>query len=169
MGGFPLADSLYYDDPGPMMAGWLGMQASGELSPRKVTTPPGSVLLRPRMRDFESLSALATYLKADHRPGYWYRGQTKRFSCVYRGEIPKLSACLPHVREISITFEGVIPTSYRRVVASQPAAWHLIEGGLSRLPLLTPAIRAIAASDNWELGRLRRDTWLIWRERGICS
>lgn len=146
--GFPHADELYFDNPGPMMAGWFAMQASGAIQPHPVATPPGSLLLDPPVKHFGSLSELSRFLKSEHRSGFWYRGQSKRFSCLYRGALPRLSEAFPHITDVSVTFEGIIPSVYRRVVASQPADWRSVARQTSRLNLLAPAIRAIAGSAN---------------------
>lgn len=148
--GFPLVDSLYLDNPSPMVGGYLAWLAKQGAKP----APGGTRIdLRAKSHPVRSLREVLRHLNDEHRTGYWYRGQRKRHACLYRGEIPKLRAALPTSMPLEVDLDAVIPSMYRSFVAESPANWKAYE---LRPPLdyFAGPARAVISCDQFELRKL---------------
>lgn len=148
--GFPLVDSLYLDKPSPMVAGYLAWLAEQGTKP-----PSGGARLdlRVKVKPIRSLRDVLSQLNVEHRPRYWYRGQRKRYECLYRGEIPRLREFRPSFLPLEVILDAVIPSIHRAFVSKQPANWQAYEL-LPPLDYLAGPARAVILSDHVELRKL---------------
>jgi hypothetical protein len=142
--GFSLADSAFYEMPGPAVAGLLADLFTGELPQEGISLPKGSVFFRLPTTHCSSLEEVTKRLRAEHTPGTWYRGQTRQRTCLYEGKIEAFEQAFANFPSVKISFEGTIPSSYRKVASSDPAQWD--ESGVRLTPpldFLSSAIRSI--------------------------
>jgi hypothetical protein len=143
--GFSCIDGAYFESPSEMVGGLLSLN----ISKAQRSGVKAVIDLRPAARAVRPLQKVMDELKAEHRAGFWYRGQRSRRDCLYRGIIPRLHTRHP----IDVVIDAVVPSWFRRITQERPAAWRNFQIGPPLDYVAGPA-RAIFASRNRALGDL---------------
>jgi hypothetical protein len=148
MPGFSQFDHYYYAHPSVKMGGWIAFvlmktnQHTLNLEPGAEGFFSGAPLIR-----HESLEDLRDSLLKQHGEDIYYRGQSRRYSCVSRQRVPSLSAAVPHIRDLSIRHESIFPSQYRSVIKNGECDWESFKNP-PLMQQLKHVIRAISSSKN---------------------
>jgi hypothetical protein len=141
--GFPVIDNLYWDRPSPMVGGWLIINLERLDPPAR-----GSRIdLRFPTRRSTTLAQVIATLKAEHRPGFCYRGQRKRRSCFYKGLVPAIERHERELTPMEVTLDALVPSAFRHLTHVNPAAWKNFKL-LPPTERLAGPLRAIMASSH---------------------
>lgn len=147
--GFPIVDGIYWDSPSPGIGALFLMQ----LMAARQRDGIAQIDLRFPADAPRSLSAVVAQLRAEHREGFWYRGQRARRSCVYRGAVPRMEDVAPGINPITVQLEALIPSAFRSHTGSSPANWKTFKLAPALDYFAGPA-RAIFESGDRSLGEL---------------
>jgi hypothetical protein len=109
--------------------------------------------LRPPARPARPIRDVIPELEAEHRDGYWYRGQTMRHECQYRGTVPRMENTAPGINPIHVLLDAVVPSAFRAYTRPKPAQWPQFRLA-PPLDYITGHCRAIFASRDRPLGEL---------------
>lgn len=147
--GFPVVDGIYWDFPSP----GIGALFLTQLMAARERDGIPRIDLRFPTETPGSLSAVVAQLRAEHREGFWYRGQQARGSCVYRGAVPRMEDVAPGINPITVQLEALIPSKFRSHTGSSPANWKTFKLAPALDYFAGPA-RAIFESGDRSLGEL---------------
>ena len=146
--GFPCVDGIYWHRPSPMAGGLLLL----ELKDARKTTGKSQIDLRPPARAKQTLAAVMKTLRAEHKDGFWYRGQRARHTCLYKGSVPQMEVSTPGINPIEVTIDALVPSYFRDITRERPAAWRRFRISPPLDYIAGPA-RAIFASRDHSLGK----------------
>ncbi|MBS0522989.1 MAG: hypothetical protein JSS04_05065 [Proteobacteria bacterium] len=147
--GFPIIDGIYWDWPSPGIGAAFLMELKASRQLHDFTV----IDLRPPARPARPIRDVISELEAEHRDGYWYRGQTRRHECQYRGTVPRMENTAPGINPIHVLLDAVVPSTFRAYTRAKPAQWdqfHLAPP----LDYIAGPCRAIFASRDRPLGEL---------------
>jgi len=147
--GFPIIDGIYWDWPSPMVGGLFlwELKAGRDLHDFSV------IDLRPPARPTRPIRTVISELEAEHRDGYWYRGQRARHESQYRGTVPRMESTAPGINPIHVLLDALVPSAFRTYTRVKPAQWHLFHLA-PPLDYVAGPCRAIFASRDRELGEM---------------
>jgi hypothetical protein len=157
MPGFPPIDRFYYERPSLRLAGYLALCVS--VFERDLPTfdlrPNERPYSRLKPRHFDSFKDLQQQLLSSHLEHHYYRGQNRRYSTQYSGEVASLKELDPRYSPLVVKFEALIPSLMRSVVSNGQADWDQYDYP-TIIDALSPAIRAIALRGDKTLKNLLR-------------
>lgn len=154
MSGFSQFDTYYYNHPSPRIGGMIAFTlAKTKSDTLNLEAGAGGWFNETALVRHESLKDLQDYLLKSHSDDIYYRGQSKRHSCVCREKLPGLQEVLPHVKELTIKHDSLFPSQFRSIIKSGHCDWRSFSKR-SILQQLRHAFRAIALSKNEALRNL---------------
>lgn len=149
--GLPIADNLFWSDPGPKLGGLLAFRL---MNSQPSSDGVYSIDLRPEVRAFKRLSDLNTALRREHSQKYWYRGQRRRYEARYQGMIPRLQENFQQIKSVEFVLDSIMPSKYRSITIKQPAVWASAPPPGQPLDDFAAPLRAILSSNRSELKTL---------------